>query len=81
MQKNDSLDYAKGLLDEEIKIRRYALQYLRNQNQDKDIQYVLYGDGLNIILKSGLSLRLSEEEIKERAADYLRSEIEMIISK
>jgi hypothetical protein len=80
MQKNDSLDYAKGLLDEEIKIKRYALQYLRNQNQDKDIQYVLYGDGLNIILKSGLSLRLSEEEIKERAADYLRSEIEMINS-
>lgn len=65
---------------EKTKVRKYALAYLQNHNQDQDIQYALYQDGLHIILKSGLSLRLSEEEIKERAADYLRSEIEMINS-
>ncbi len=80
MKKNDSLDYAKKLMYEEKKILRYALAYLQNRNQDQDIQYVVNQDDLYIILKCGLSLRLSEDEIKERAADYLRSEIEMIIS-
>jgi len=63
---------------EKSKAVKYAMLNLENAIGGNDVSFTINNDEVFIILKSGHSLRLSDEEIKYQASEYLRSEIEII---
>jgi hypothetical protein len=63
---------------EKSKVVKYAMSNLANTIGGNDISFTTQNEEIFIILKSGHTLRLSDDEIKHQASEYLRSEIESI---
>jgi hypothetical protein len=58
---------------------KYAMKHLESLNQ-KGVQFVSDQEEIYVLLSSGERLRISEEEIKLQATEYLRSEINKLMS-
>jgi uncharacterized protein (DUF1499 family) len=63
-------DYQKSKLND------YAMRNLENAQGGNDVNFYLQCNKIYIVLKSGHTFELSDDEIKSRAIEYLRSELQ-----
>jgi len=56
----------------------YALKNLASITEGNNLAFTKSGDSIYIILSTGNALKLSKDEVRLQASEYLRSEIDKI---